>query len=194
MLRARRPTLVLVVLAMSAGTLAQSAELLASAPIDTAVFRDGEVQRSATPYGSWTLVCDAIPRLGRRFCSLRSTPAALDAGTLDLTVSTGDDGRPAVLLHLPLGLSLPFGVHVKAAGQGGPERRIPIALCSATACEAVWSLGAGDLAALRAGPGLKIIVQGWRFAVPGRHDPAPAPAVAMIGGDGFTEAVAASLR
>lgn len=192
MVQARQLVLALAVLAMSAGTLAQAAELLASAPIDTAVFRDGEVRRSATPYGRWTLVCDAIPRLGRRFCSLRAAPATLGAGTLDLTVSTGDDGRPAALLHLPLGLSLPFGVHVKAAGGG--DRRIPIALCSAKACEAVWSLGAGDIAALRAGPGLKITVQGWHFAVPGRHDPAPAPAAAVIGSDGFTEAVAASLR
>ena len=194
MLRVRRLTLVLAVLAGSAGTLAQAAELLASAPIDTAMFRDGEVQRSATPYGRWTLVCDAIPRLGRRFCSLRAASTALGAGRLDLTVSTGDDGRPAALLHLPLGLSLPFGVHVKAAGQGGSERRIPIALCSATACEAAWSLGAGDIAALHTGPGLKIVVQGWRFAVPGRHDPAPVPVAASIDGDGFKEAVAASLR
>lgn len=200
----RRPLRLAAVLLAAvgpAGQTATAADVLASAPIDPTMFRDGEVRRSADPYGAWTLVCDAIPRLGHRFCSLSGAPtpvgAAPDgAATLALTVSTGDDGRPAALLHLPLGLSLPFGVRIKplAPSGGESERRVAIALCSATGCEAVWSLSPGDLAALRAGPGLRITVRGWRFGFPRRHDGAPAPVAATIDGRGFADAVAASLR
>ena len=191
-----------VVAAVSAVTLlpagrdAMAGNVLASAPIDTAMFRDGEVRRTADPYAAWTLVCDAIPRLGQRFCSLSAAPVALGAASVALTVSTGDDGRPAALLRLPLGLSLPFGVHIKplGSGRGEPERRVPVALCSAASCEAVWSLGPGDIAALRTGSGLRISVRTWRFGLPGRHDAGDAPLTATIDGHGFAEAVAASLR
>lgn len=175
---------------------ARAGDVLASAPIEPAMFRDGEVRRSAEVYGQWTLVCDAIPRLGHRFCSLNAAPTPIGTGTIALTVSTGDDGRPAALLRTPFGLSLPFGVRVKAHadGPGEPERRIPMALCSATACEAIWSLSPGDIAALRSGRGLRIAVQGWRFGGFSRAKAAPAPVYATIDGRGFADAVAASLH
>lgn len=169
---------------------------LASAPIDAALFRDGEVHRSQAAYDRWTLVCDAIPRLGHRFCSLKAAPATLGTATLDLTVSTGDDGRPAALVRLPFGLSLPFGVRVKALGPGAAEaeRRIGVALCSAASCEAVWTLSAGDLAALKSGAGLRLTVQGWRFAPGAGRGATPRPATTTVGGSGFAAAIAASLR
>lgn len=178
-----------------AGQDARAGDVLASAPIDASMFRDGEVRRTADSYAAWTLVCDVIPRLGHRFCSLSAAPSRLGSASVALTVSTGDDGRPAALLRLPLGLSLPFGVRIKPLGPGGgePERQVSVALCSATSCEAVWSLSQGDIAALRSGSGLRISVRNWRFDLPGRHD-SPTPVTAMIDGHGFSEAVAASLR
>lgn len=186
----------LVAAVLPAGEAARAGDVLATAPIDPLMFRDGEVRRTADVYAAWTLVCDAIPRLGHRFCSLEATPSPLGATSVALTVSTGDDGRPAALLRLPLGLSLPFGVRIKPLGPGGgePERRIAVALCSAASCEAVWSLSPGDIASLRAGSGLRISVRSWRFVPPGRSNSPPAPAVATIDGHGFAEAVAASLR
>jgi invasion protein IalB len=182
--------LVAAVLLASPARAAEAAPLLASAPVDATVFRDGEVRRTAEPFGRWTLVCDGIPRLGHKFCSLRSDTVELGGAPVSLLVSTGDDGRPAALLRLPFGLSLPYGLQVTPLGPSRAiPRRVPVAVCSAGGCEAVWTLGPDEIAALRSGAGLRVAVRGWRF-----DGPAPAPVAAIVAGNGFAGAVAASLR
>ncbi|MDX7950024.1 invasion associated locus B family protein [Lichenihabitans sp. Uapishka_5] len=169
---------------------------LASAPVEIGLFRDGEVQRSTETHGGWTVVCDLVPRLKHRFCSLRAAPVAIGSAKVALTVSTGDDGRPAALLRLPFGLSLPYGVWITAmnAAGRGKARRIPVALCSADACEAVWSLDSDEIAALHRGKGLQVSVQGWRFTPLGKANTGPAPISTLVAAQGFAEGVATSMR
>ncbi|WP_156394273.1 invasion associated locus B family protein [Methylobacterium sp. Leaf94] len=90
------------------GTSAQtSAPSLATAAVDTTLYREGEVRRRNERFGAWSLDCDEIVRLHRRFCSLRTL--ALSAGgtaIAKLTVSTDAKGNPAALISLPLGVDL----------------------------------------------------------------------------------------
>lgn len=189
-------TTLLALMAVSVRHEAHAGDILSSAPIDAALFRDGEVQRSVDVHGHWTLICDSIPRLGNRFCSMVAAPVNVGSGTVTLTISTGDDGRPAALLRLPFGLSLSYGVRIGAlrSARNEPQRRVPVALCSATACEAVWSLSQSDIAALRVGPGLRLSVRGWRFNGAGRQGAELAPVSATVDGIGFSDAVTASTR
>ena len=83
---------------------ANSGVPLASAAIDHTLYREGEVRRLTGTFAAWTLVCDEVTRLKRRFCSLRTLVRdAAGATVAALTISTGDDGRPAALMRIPAG-------------------------------------------------------------------------------------------
>jgi invasion protein IalB len=181
-----------------------------SAAVDRDLYREGEVRRVTGAYADWTLVCDEIQRIRRRFCSLES--AALGAAgnaVARIIVSTGDDGRPAALMHLPLGISLRHGVELAIesstsprraghAATSAPPRQVPIATCDTKACTALWTLTQSELDALAHGLSLHLH---YRFvaSVPALAADIIAPArTTMIDGtvaaQGFAEAVAASLQ
>ena len=186
----------MVVLRLPA-VMANDAAPLVSAMVDPNLFRPGAVQRSTQSFGAWTLVCDEIAQLGRRFCSLGSAPARSGGGFVRLDVSTGDDGRPAALLHLPFGVSLADGVGVTAGGARQADgHTVPVALCSALDCQAVWTLTRAELAALNDGRNLVIRLRGWRSSLSvGPHAKLVQPPIAVeIPGVGFSEAIQASLK
>ena len=180
-------------LVAAASGIAAAQPLLASAPVDASVFRDGEVQRSAKLFGRWILVCDSIARLGHKFCSLRSAPVQFAGAAVDLLVSTGDDGRPAALMRLPFGVWLPAGLTVDPLGPGhAAARRVPVAMCGSAGCEAVWTLTAAEITALRTGSGLRLSARlGQSGIASGRL---PFAVAVTVPAHGFAEAVTASLR
>lgn len=189
-----------------------AASAFASPMVDLSLYRDGAVHRLSGRFGTWTVTCDEIARLGRRFCSLKAAAARDgDGRTVTVDVSTGDDGRPAALLHLPLAVSIPFGVRVAFPGPGpalqprgtkagrATERTIPIASCDGRECLAVWSLGPADLGSLDAGAGLTFT---YCTAVPGALEFATdlnrrgcgVRRAATLSGLGFRDAVQASMK
>jgi len=180
---------------------------LASAPVDVTMFRDGEVNRSTRQFGSWSLVCDEIPRLRQRYCSLSTQPRdAAGQPVATLIVSTGDDGRPAALLRAPVGLSIGSGLLLlieppARAGAKAPERasrRLDFIRCDAGACLALWSLSAAEIDGLNAGGTLRLRYQrAQRLPLFALRVGAPENYVlteAAMSGGGFAEAVQASIK
>lgn len=189
-----------------------AATAFASPMVDLSLYRDGAVHRLSGRFAAWTVTCDEIAGLGRRFCSLKA--AAIrpgDGRTVPVDVSTGDDGRPAALLHLPLAVSIPFGVRVAPADpppatgpHGGKaarsrSRTVAIASCDGRECLAVWSLAPADLRSLDAGVGLTLT---YCAARPGALEFAPdldrrgcgVVLATVLSGLGFRDAVQASLK
>lgn len=136
---------------------------LAYPMVDPSVFSQGQVERLSGHFDDWTVVCDQIRKLNQRFCSLRSAVSADSAGRATyLDVSTGDDGRPAALIHLPLAISVAHGATIDLAPPPGAgknkkaktktaERRAPVAMCSARECLAVWTLTPDEVQHLKNG-------------------------------------------
>lgn len=186
---------------------AQSAEQFASPAIDRSVFKEGEVRRLRGEFKEWEAVCDEIPRLKQRFCSLFGQGKDKDGRTqLSIVVTTSDDGVPAAMLRLPLAVIRQQGVEVSAApvvaankGDKAKRPEAPVRLrivdCDSVACTTVLRLTPGFVAALSSGGGL-----GVRFALPRQEAAAPGGASvpqaidATISGSGFAEAITATLE
>jgi invasion protein IalB len=157
---------------------AQAVPPLTSAAVDPTIYRDGEVQRFSTTYGEWTIVCDEVTRLRQRFCSLRT--AIVDSegrSRAQLTVSTGQDGRPAALVRmlatLVRGGSLEISVSsaapvvptpLKTSGAGkskpappAPSTQLRPVTCDADICAMIWTLKPEQIAALNDGSGLVLL-------------------------------------
>jgi invasion protein IalB len=181
---------------------------LASPPIDVSILRDGEVTRTTGNFGAWTLVCDEVPRLRQRFCSL-STELRDTGGQIvaTLIVSTGDDGRPAALLRAPFGVSIGSGLLFMiepptSAGASktaeGTSRRLEFVRCEQDACLAVWSLTAKEIIGLTAGGALRLRCKHIQSVPPfAFHVVTPQNSItveAATPGGGFAEAVQASLK
>lgn len=182
----------------------------ASPMVDPSLFRDGAVRRSTGRFGFWTVTCDEVAGLNQRFCSLKAAAARNPYGqTVAVDVSTDDDGRPAALLHLPLAVSVPFGVRVATAprvaapGRGrriAPTgRTVAIARCDARECLAVLSLAPSDLTALDGGAGLTLTTcatrpGGLEFATDLARSGCAVRLASPLSGAGFRAAVQASLR
>ena len=183
---------------------------LTSVAIDPTLYRDGAINRFSGAHGRWTFVCDEVAKLKQRFCSLRSLiRSASGDAVANLTISTGQDGRPAALLVLPADQVSRIGIEVllnrPAAPQGNglvksklqnPVRVYPAA-CTAELCQLIWSLPPAHIDALNTGSGLIV-----RYVPPPPSAPAPAaslgaiptkPIELPIPADGFAAAVAASL-
>ena len=186
---------IVVVLAASSAFAQSKAEPLVSAAIDASIFRDGEVKRLTTHHATWTVVCDEIARLKQRFCSLR-TPIRHANGELAalLTISTGQDGRPAALLKMAAALvaagqvaitptaSPPAAPAQKPKPQ--PTLRIKPVTCDKAECTIIWSLTADQIGALNTGAGLRLVAT-----------PAAAKATEFdIPSAGFADAVAVSMK
>ena len=91
---------------------------LATAAIDSSLYRDGEVQRRNQMFKAWALDCDEIIRMKQRFCSLRTLAYGQNGKSIArITISTDDRGQPAALLDLPLGVDL--GSWVEIVPEGG---------------------------------------------------------------------------
>jgi invasion protein IalB len=192
-----------------AGCLASGAGRAGDSPllspmIDRTLFRDGEVKSTRQQYGDWSLTCDEVVRLRRRFCSLR-TIVSHDARTvLVLDVSTGDDGRAAGLLHVPVGVSLTAGVALgpqKAQSKGhrrsAQTRTLPIEMCSRSECNAVVTFQPNELSELDSGRGLEVRytpVDDTRLTDFSRSLSAGSLKGFAISGRGFHDAVEASLH
>ncbi len=204
--------LTIVALALAAlpasAAFAQQQNALASAPIDVAMFREGEVQRTQRPFGAWLLSCDEVPKLHQRYCSLSTAVRDARGQTMaTLYVSTGDDGRPAALLQAPLGIALGQGAsfailpgNLAASAKAKPiaPRHVDFVRCDAKACAAVWTLVPAEIAGLNGGGALSL-----KFRVLTSLPPfgpvAPRPDAGMAveasnSGAGFAEAIKASVQ
>ena len=185
---------------------------LSTAAIDRSIYRDGEVRRTNGRYAAWGLVCDEVVRLGQRFCSLKAD--AVDAGGTvigALTVSTGQDGRPAaLLLILPEAgadarveissvipaISPPRNASVKAPN---PAVKLRPVRCSAQACTLIWTLPRQHIEALNRGDGLKVRYAllarpGIATSASGINSTTSIMATGIISAYGFADAVQASMH
>ena len=201
-------------------TAAQTSAPLSSAAVDPSIYRDGEVKRFSSVHGSWAVVCDEVTRLKQRFCSLRSALTdAAGAPAGNLTVSTGQDGRPAALLSMQatpvragwLEISTPAlasasaaspattkaaaqtKTKAPAAGAASMTRLRPVS-CDASLCTLVWTLKPEQIVAFNDGRGLLLA------AMPGPSLESAAtfkPPTAQrfsVSGEGFSDAVATSVK
>jgi len=195
-----------LVVALSAGSGLAGEEYLATPAVDRSIYRDGQVRRTGATVGAWSVVCDEVVRLRQRFCSLATLGRdAAGAARVGLTVSTDDDGKPAALLRLPLGVVLHDGVEVSVSpGAPAPKRRaqpvdppmrLNVVTCNSDACLTAWSLTATQLAALNGAGALKFR---YRTAASGRFGmdltKNEAPVEAAVNCLGFAEAVQATLK
>ena len=181
---------------------------LTSAPLDPTMFREGELVRSAQGFGAWTLTCDTVIKLQKKYCSL-SLQAHDAEGKLavGLIVSTGDDGRPAALLRTPPGVAIVGGVTVAMKPPEGAKRkphdsfsrRVDFVRCDPATCSAIWSLAPDEIAGLHAGDTLTFAFQRPRQVALNSPQSVVAPKAltaveASVSAEGFADAIGASLR
>ncbi len=195
------------------GAQAPAGDQLTSVAIDPSLFREGAIKRFSGTHEAWSFVCDEVAKMKKRFCSLRTT-VKNEAGRVvaGLTVSTGEDGRPAALLRMAAASFNEAGIEVSAAGagksggvngaKGKPKppavTKLYPAACRGDVCEMVWTLPADHIAALSAGAGLQL---GYTTPTPGVSSLAGAlkgtatqPVVVVVSGKGFAAAVDASVK
>ena len=211
------PVVLSVLLWASAVGVAQVAtpgghEPLTSVAIDPALFREGAIQRFSGHEGAWGFVCDEVKQLKQRFCSMRSLVKDQDGAVIaDLTISSGEDGRPAALLKMAAGRITEAGVSIipRAApgAKGGVAKlkgpvpyKVYPAACERGVCQLIWSLTPEHIVALNTGAGLTL-----RYAA---RDPAAAGLAAglkaelpatktveeFVDATGFAAALEASLK
>jgi invasion protein IalB len=181
---------------------------LASPPLDPSMFREGELVRSAQAFGAWTLTCDTVVKLQKKYCSL-----SIQAGDADgkvavgLIVSTGDDGRPAALLRTASGVALPGGVTVAMRPPDGAKRKrhdsfsrqVDFVRCDKATCSAVWTLAPDEIAGLNAGDVLTFRFQRPLEIVLNSPRSVVAPKALLtvdagVSAAGFSDAIGASLH
>lgn len=136
-----------------------------SAPVDRRLYREDAVRRISLRAGGWQADCDEIIPLKRRYCSLSTAMVDQRGGiAARLAVSTGDDGRPAMLLRLPHGLILSRPAQLSSTPARGKvsQRRLKPVSCDAQGCTLIWRPQNGELAALRSGGSLEVIYWRWR--------------------------------
>lgn len=201
---------------------AQPPPPLSSAAVDPTVYRDGEVKRFSSAHGNWIVVCDEISRLKQRFCSLRT--AIVDAaGTrvAVMTVSTGQDGRPAALVDMAAthvrGGALEIAVPklTQAVAQTTPKEktatqsksktvapaaasttRLRPVSCDAGKCSLIWTLKPEQLQALNDGTGLELTVTPGAdlSSLAPQHSNQRAAIRLGVSAEGFKDAVGKSLQ
>ena len=202
-----------ILIAAASSAAAQQAETLTSPAIDATLYRDGAITRFSGQHDAWRYVCDEVKQLKQRFCSLRTDVRDISGALLaEMTVSTGEDGRPAALLRMASNQLTDDGVDIVsgpppamgAPGQqpGQPKAakktvyRVYPAACESGVCQLIWTLQPGQIAALNSGAGLLM-----RYAVapsgvaPAISAPKSPPTIeANIRGAGFVTALADSLK
>jgi invasion protein IalB len=179
--------------------------------IDRNIFREGEVRRLDARFQNWRVLCDEVPRLRQRFCSLFGE--VRDRGgraVAEIIVTTSEDGRPAAVLRLPYGTALRQGVQIspmqpttqaqaKGKAPGAPSQDVKLVLvdCSGRGCMTLWPLSRSEIGALNAGGNLRVrfstiqpAANLWSIE---RLEPFFVPVEAVIAGAGFADGVKASL-
>ena len=176
---------------------------IASAPVDPGIYKEGQFRRLTGQFGAWGVVCDEVIGLKRRYCSLRAQLAG-GGVSVPVTVSTGDDGRPAAILRLPHGVILSRPIILSFAPSNSPggapahQRTLRIFSCDRAGCAIIWTLGVIELRHLRQGDQMSLRYTRWR----------PQPGITAIlaesrghpvmtldvSGTGFAEAVQAALQ
>jgi invasion protein IalB len=200
---------------------AQSPPPLSSAAVDLTIYRDGEVKRFSSVHGKWIVVCDEVMRLKQRFCSLRTTILDHEGKRVAaMTVSTGQDGRPAALVEMvaqhvrggTLEIAIPAAIQaVPSATQGAnsatqPKQKIapPVAAstmrlrpigCDADRCSLIWTLQPEQIRALN-DSGIKLTVTaGADLSSLSSLKPNKRISISLgLSADGFRDAVATSLK
>ncbi len=188
---------------------AQSGSTALTRPaVDASIFRPGEVRRFTNQHGLWRSICDEVTRLNQRFCSLETS--ALDGtGRLAarILISTSENGKPAALATLPLGIHLGIGLRIQLPAKARSQAKsksppgeliVPVIQCGGENCTAAWALSQQEIAALNSGGGLTV-----RFMMIQSLHPFAAEISALrwhvmveakISPEGFRDAVAASAR
>jgi invasion protein IalB len=170
--------------------------------IDRSIYKPDAITRLTGRFDNWTVVCDEITALKRRFCTMRSFTGRDARGQIvRIDVSTGSSGKPAALLHLPLLIAVASGLDVRLAGANGgtgeTRRQLPVASCNSQECLAVWPLDPPALQALLAGQGIGIGYCSLRpgpleFATDLHKKSCEARLATVLSGSGFRQAVAAA--
>jgi hypothetical protein len=207
------------------GIAQSSRQPLSSAAIDPSIYREGEVKRFSETHGAWTVVCDEIARLKQRFCSLRS-PIPLDDGRTAavLTISTGQDGRPAAMLRMTADLVAsgyvdvapaadtatniagPSSVGQKAGAAAAkqkaklpPSIRVKPVSCDKGVCTLIWTLTGDQIGALNTTRGLRLAATAAGelsslATLSPEKSKLQKPVELMVVAHGFSEAVGTSMK
>ncbi len=199
------------------GAQAPGGDSLTSVAIDPTLFRDGAIKRFSGTHEAWSYVCDEVAKMKKRFCSLRTTVKDGQGHVVAaLTVSTGEDGRPAALLKMAAARFNEAGIVVSAVGDGagaskgggaaaakGKPKPAAVtklypAACKGEVCEMVWTLPGDHIAALSAGEGLQLRFTPAKPGVPSLagalKGDAVQPVVVVVASKGFAAAVDASVK
>ena len=198
---------VLLLLQTSELATAQSSDPFQTPAIDRDLFREGEVRHLRGVYKEWLSVCDEVPRLKQRFCSLYGKGRSLEGRILlGIVVTTSDDGRPAAMLKMPLGIRLSSDVEVSIGNSGSLKTtkglakadtltRLRIVRFDLNYCMTLWQLTPLQIAALSGHGALRISfkVPQARFKWTTLSPPAEDKIVeASILSDGFRETLSAT--
>ena len=202
-----------------------SKDALTSIAIDPALFREGAIKRFSGTYEAWNYVCDEVAKMKKRFCSLRTTVKDGEGKVLAaVTISTGEDGRPAALLRMAATSFDERGIEVWSKDQTASaglkpiaaetkdktkpsvktSTKVPVAMklypaaCEGDVCQMVWTLSPDQIGALSSGAGL-----GLRYTTPtpgisslaaGLTGSRGRPVEVLVGAAGFAAAVEASVK
>ena len=129
--------------------------------------------------GAWTLRCQAVSDDAAQRCIMYQNLVLKTGGEPVLEFSVGlapGDGKPTVLLKLPLGIYLPPGIGIRI--DDGERASFPVERCDPDGCHAVMKLRDRTVEKLRAGKRLEIEV----------HDAERVAVTMPLTLDGFGEA------
>lgn len=204
------------------GARAQPSSPFASPAINRDLYREGAVRRTTNTYDQWSLVCDEIAALRQRHCSLFHGRGRLDGDFVQMVVSTSDDGKPAAILRVPLGILLDKRIRLSVAGpepirqfSPAPEekrrtkkqakpprpennpnsRELLVVSCDQAGCFTLLPMTTDEIGALMGGRKLQV-----RYFRPSAVETATGrfagrdgvPVMLEIEGEGFPQAIAAS--
>lgn len=103
-------------------------------------------------FKNWTARCEPMPGSGVERCFIFQNLVLKDSGKRLVHMAVGylaADGKPAAVVTMPLGISLPMGADISVDG-GAPES-VVIERCDATGCIGALALSDGFIADLKRG-------------------------------------------
>lgn len=133
--------------------------LVALVALATSWFASGAESAGERAYGAWTLRCQAVSGDAAQRCIMHQNLVLKTGGEPVLEFSIGlapGDGKPTVLLKLPLGIYLPPGIGIRI--DDGQPASFPVERCDPDGCHAVMKLRESTVERLRAGERLEIEV------------------------------------
>jgi invasion protein IalB len=139
-------------------------------------------RETETTYGAWTLRCDSVPGFDHQGCVMLQSLVLKTGGQPVLQFAIArppGDGKPTVLVSLPLGIALPPGISIRI--DDGRAANFPVERCEPDGCRAGMILREATIAQLARGKQLTITFYD------GSHQPIDVP----LSLDGFAESFAA---